>query len=255
LLLTASLLSSSATAEKYTESELQRLEYSVVEVAKVYHASMAYIFSQQPTINSLSAEKDSLFGKRFTEQVKKTYTNIYNSPFPDKDNNYIRQLLNLMILVMEDNRTLLLDKDIKFKGFIPAIFGFQLSEKYRKRGYGILIKFTNVPERIRNSLSSPDMWEQESLEKLKLRQSPYVLDTKTNYKGSPAVRYMLPVELTPMCLNCHGTPKDNPANSNIDKDKWKLKDKTGFLMEGWKLGELGGGISVTIYMQQRKKYD
>ena len=221
----------------------------VKAISQIYHASMAYIFSQQPLINAKSDKKDALFGRQFIEQVKLTYRDKYNAPFPNEQNEYIKRLVNLMMLVMEDNRTLLLDKEIGFKGFIPAIFAFQLSERFKKRGYGMYIKFTNVPSRIRNMLSSPDQWEQDALEKLAANETRFVFDTHAEFNGKQAVRYMEPVKLTPMCLSCHGVASDNPLNKGRNVSQWQHKDKTGFLMEGWKLGELGGGISVAVYDQ------
>jgi len=228
---------------------------SITEIAKVYHASMAYIFNEQSLINSNTQNKDELFGQSFIGKIQSTYKEMFNQPFPEKSDKQISNLLTLMMLVMEDNRTLLLDNDIGFKGFIPAIFAFQLSQKFKERGFGLNIKFTNFEDRVRNKLNSPDYWEESALSVLKERNIEEVFDNDTSFEGRDAIRYMRAVKMTPMCLNCHGVPQDNPVNSEHDKKTWHHKDKTGFLMEGWKLGELGGGISVVLYQRNHDVYE
>ena len=228
---------------------------SVIDVARIYHASMAYIFSQQSLINSNRQSKPSLFGTPFIDQVKKSYQVMFGEAFPDDNDEYVDNLLTLMKLVMEDNRTLILDPDIGFKGFIPAIFAFQLSEKFKARGYGLNIKFTNVVGRIRNKLSSPDEWEQKALAAIANGNVSEVINNNIEYNGGVATRYMRKVDMVPMCLNCHGIPEDNPANKNKEKNNWIFEDKTGFSMEGWKMGELGGGISVVLYERKRSIYE
>ncbi len=228
---------------------------SITEIAKVYHASMVYIFNIQSLINNKSINKEGLFGQSFIGNIQSTYKEMFNQPFPKKTDKHISNLLTLMMLVMEDNRTLLLDSYIEFKGFIPAIFAFQLSQKFKERGFGLNIKFTNFEDRVRNKLNSPDYWEQSALAMLKEENIEDVYDKETYFEGKAALRYMRAVEITPMCLNCHGVPQDNPANADRDKKQWHHKDKTGFLMEGWKLGELGGGISVVLYQRKHNVYE
>jgi len=228
---------------------------SITEIAKVYHASMVYIFNIQSLINSKTLDKDGLFGKSFIEEIQNTYKEMFNQSFPNRTDKHISNLLTLMMLVMEDNRTLLLDNHIGFKGFIPAIFAFQLSQKFKERGFGLNIKFTNFEGRVRNKLNSPDYWEQNALAILKEKNIEEVYDKETSFEGKAALRYMRAVEITPMCLNCHGVPQDNPANIGRDEKQWHHKDKTGFLMEGWKLGELGGGISVVLYQRKHNVYE
>ena len=230
-------------------------EKSIIDIAKIYHASLTYIFKQQLLINSDSQNKEALFGQPFINNIKTTYQDMYSIPFPKVTNEYIDSLLTLMILVMEDNRTLLLDTDIGFKGFIPTIFAFQLSQKFKQRGYGINIKFTNFEERIRNKLNSPDYWEQTALARLKEEGVEEVLDNKVYFKGNLAFRYMKVIKVTSMCLSCHGTPQDNPFNRGKNKNQWSLKDNTGFRMEGWKLGEIGGAISVVLYLNNQDIYE
>lgn len=226
----------------------------ITEVAKIYQASLEYIFNQQSLINSTELRKEKLFGQSFIKDIKKQYNDTFNQPFPNSSEKHVDHLLTLMMLVMEDNRTLLLDNDISVKGFIPAIFAFQLSQKFNKRGVGLNIKFTNLGDRVRNKLNSPDEWEQLALSVLKDGKIKDVFDADTSFKGKTALRYMRAVKMTPMCLDCHGIPQDKPQNFGLIKEHWSYKDKTGFLMEGWTLDELGGGISVVLYQRDRNVY-
>ena len=238
LFLTASISSAESISKKQ----------QIQEIAKIYSASMLYIFKKQTLINQASQQKEILFGKQFITQIKSTYKQKFNTDtFPDENTLAIKTLLEVMIEVMEDNKTLLLDQDIKFKGFIPAIFAFQISEKYSKKGVGVKVKFTNETKRIRNKFNSPDTWEVNAIEKLKQQNLSEYYDEKGIYKGKQAYRYMIPVSLSPMCLTCHGTPENNPENVNIPASKRTMLDKTGFKMENWKITDFGGGISVTIY--------
>jgi len=229
-------------------------EKNITEIAKVYQASLVYIFDKQLLINNQKKNKNVLFGQPFINNVKRTYKGMFNQPFPQSTNRHVGNLLTLMMLVMEDNRTLLLDDGISFKGFIPAIFAFQLSQKFKERGVGLNIKFTNFEERVRNKLNSPDHWEEGALAKLKDGRVDEVFDEGVSFKGQDAYRYMKAVKMSPMCLSCHGIPQDNPANKGVRKEQWHLKDKTGFFMEGWILDELGGGISVVLYKGKHNVY-
>ncbi len=235
-------------ATSISEAESISKKGKIQEIAKIYSASMQYIFKNQTLINQKNPHKEALFGSNFIKHVKSTYQQNFNTnSFPDEKSLAIKVLLEVMIEVMEDNRTLILDEDINFKGFIPAIFAFQISERYSKKGIGIKVKFTNEADRVRNTFNNPDPWESKAIQKLKQHKLSEYYDENGLYKGVKSSRYMIPVTMSAMCLTCHGTPKDNPANFNSPSNEWTTFDKTGFPMENWKITDFGGGISVTIY--------
>jgi len=220
----------------------------IEEIAHIYSASMQYIFKQQTLINSQIQQKPNLFGQLFINNVKSTYLKKYNNKhFPGEHNLATKTLLEVMIEVMEDNKTLLLDQDITFKGFIPAIFAFQISERYSQKGIGIKIKFTNELSRVRNKFNIPDLWEMDAIKQLQQHKLTEIYDEKASFRGVASLRYITPVPMSNMCLTCHGSPKDNPANVNKAKREWTNYDKTGFKMESWKITDFGGAISVTVY--------
>lgn len=225
----------------------------VSETAKIYQASMSYIFKQQPLINQKGGDKAVLFGQQFINQVKKTYQAKFKQPMPAQNSRLYTLLLRAMVEVMEDNRTLINDKDIGFKGLIPATFAFQLSQAMENEGLGVKIKFTNVAHQVRNQMNQPDVWESGVMKKFqgvcnKNCLADYFEEVFIS-KDTPAYRYFVPVKLQRFCLNCHGEPQDNPLNIDKDRQQWTSVDITGFAMENWQDDDFAGGISVTIYKQ------
>jgi len=218
----------------------------ISQVAKTYQASMAFIFQNQPLINQQGVDKSQLFGQAFILNVKKTYQTKFNQEFPNQNSPVIKSLIQVMIEVMESNRTLLYDDDIAFKGFIPAIFAFQLSEKLSKKNIGVKIKFTSKPGQIRNQLNQPDFWEVDAMNKVQKLNLVSYFDDQARYLNQPAQRYFLPVKMQPFCLSCHGVPANNPLNTGKPQTQWSNIDRTGFPMENWTLNDFGGGISITI---------
>jgi hypothetical protein len=219
----------------------------IAQVAKTYQASMAYIFQNQPLINQQGADKSQLFGQAFILNVKNTYETKFNQAFPNQNSPIIKSLIQVMIEVMESNRTLLYDDDIAFKGFIPAIFAFQLSEKLSKKNLGVKIKFTSKPGQIRNQLNQPDFWEIDAMNKVQKLNLESYFDDQASYLSKPAQRYFLPVKMQPFCLSCHGVSANNPLNTGKPEAQWSNIDRTGFPMENWTLKDFGGGISITFF--------
>ena len=222
-------------------------EELIGDVSRIYRAAMYHIFYSQPLINQKGGDKSQLFGKEFIDGFKTVYAHKFNQPFPSKNSRLQNILLRSMIAVMEDNRTLIMDKDIGFKGLIPANYAFQLSDMLAKRGSGVKIKFTNITDNIRNLKNVPDPWEITVMEKFKSSTLNKYFDQSSNVEGFPVYRYFVPLELNQFCLDCHGTPKDNPLNQGKKTSQWSNIDMTGFTMENWHLGDFAGGLSVTIY--------
>lgn len=219
-----------------------QLENEAIQIANVYATSLDYIFSQQPLINSQNSYKDKLFGTDFINHVAEIYKSKFDQPLPPPNSDNIKLLYQTMIEVMEDNRTLLLDPDIRYKGFIPVIYAFQLSQKFVQKGAGIKLKFTNKADRVRNMFNAPSPWEQSAIAKVESGDNNSVLETSV----SGQVNYLVRVEMAPFCLNCHGKPQDNPLNKDKEPRNWTDKDITGYKMENWNMQELGGAISVII---------
>lgn len=218
-------------------------------ITKMYLSSMAYIFKKQSLINGHEKDKSILFGQKFMSNVAKIYEKKFKTSFPNNDIYFLKVLKRVMIEVMEDNRTLIYDYDLDFKGFIPAIFAFQISDKFSSRGLGVKVKFTSRPKDIRNKMNAPDTWERKVIDNYigkKYKSYKNYYDENSKYLDKAAYRLFTPVIMKPFCLNCHGVMEDNPLNIDKPKEQWTDIDVTGFKMENWTLDDFGGGVSVIL---------
>lgn len=129
----------------------------------------------------------------------------------------------------------------EFKGFVPAIVGTQVSKDFSTLG-GISIKQTSL--KARNSFNTPDEWERMVLKKFENPSYP---------KGKPFVemvtviektvyRYMKPMYITPVCLQCHGEKENISKDIRAFLDARYPKD----VATGYKEGDIRGGISIKI---------
>lgn len=215
------------------------------EVTKMYMSSMIYIFRNQPLINGKSSDKSELQGEKFINNIEAVYKAKYQEPLPAVDHYIKRILFEAMVEVMADNKPLLHDNDIDFKGIIPATFAFQLSAKLATKGIGLKIKFTRTKDSIRNVLNTPDEWESSVMQKIMLEPKIYY-DNNAFINDKPAFRQFTPLPMAGFCLACHGTPSSNPLNTGKKVENWTDIDMTGFKMEGWTINDFGGGVSISI---------
>jgi hypothetical protein len=215
------------------------------DITKMYMSSMVYIFQNQPLINQPEGDKTKLFGKPFIDNLKQIYHAKYNEAFPTVDHFAKKMLLQAMVEVMDDNKELLYDPDIGFKGVIPATFASQLSARLAAKGVGLKIKFTRTEGSIRNILNLPDPWESSMMHKI-IKNPKIYYDENALLNGKPAIRQFTPLPMAPYCLSCHGTPDKNILNIGKVKSQWSNIDITGFEMENWTIDDFGGGISISI---------
>jgi len=215
------------------------------DITKMYMSSMVYVFKSQPLINEKNIDKTELLGQRFIENIKQIYRLKYNEDFPKEDHFAKTMLLQTMVEVMDDNKELLYDDEIGFKGIIPATFAFQLSAKLSTKGVGLKIKFTRTEGQIRNKLNRPDSWENSVMEKIQNNPEIYY-DEKALLNGKPAIRQFTPLPMAHYCLACHGFPENNLLNVGKKKSEWTNIDITGFEMENWTIDDFGGGVSISI---------
>ena len=229
----------------YTHANEASMKKLIGEITKMYMSSMVYIFQHQPLINGKTLDKSELQGDKFINNIKHIYRAKYNEEFPLSDHFAKQILLQAMIEVMDDNKPLLYDNEIDFKGIIPATFAFQLSAKLATKGVGLKIKFTRTKDSIRNVLNIPDAWESVVMQKV-IRRPQIYYDNNAVINGKPAIRQFTPLPMAPYCLACHGAPKDNPLNHNKKPADWTNIDMTGFKMENWTMDDFGGGVSISI---------
>jgi len=226
-------------------AENTKVKNIINDITQMYMSSMTYIFKNQPLINQRSGDKSALLGERFIDNIKKTYQIKYGEEFPQVDHFAKEMLLQAMIEVMDDNKELLYDNEISFKGIIPATFAFQLSAKLATKGIGLKIKFTRTEDGIRNKLNRPDSWESSVMKKI-IKTPKIYYDENALLHGKPAIRQFTPLPMAHFCLGCHGKPENNILNSGKEKSQWTNIDITGFEMENWTIDDFGGGVSISI---------
>ena len=128
--------------------------------------------------------------------------------------------------------------DVGFKGFVPAVFGRMVNERFKEKvGDEAQIKVTAPVELVRNRGARPDAWESEHIEAELLDPAwpqGQVFTAMTEQNGREAFRILVPEYYSAGCLSCHGEPKGEI-------------DITGYPMEGGQLDDLGGVISITLF--------
>lgn len=113
------------------------------------------------------------------------------------------------------------------------------------KGIGLKIKFTRHADSVRNKANIPDQWEVAIIKKVQQQPRIYY-EANATLNGNPAYRQFTPLPIKPYCLNCHGSIADNPLNKDKSEHQWTDIDMTGFKMENWKLGDFGGGVSISL---------
>lgn len=95
----------------------------------------------------------------------------------------------------------------------------------------------------RNKSDSPDQFETDALNTFLSDRSIQEYYSFSTFDGQEVFRYSAPMKIQENCLSCHGEPAGEI-------------DITGYKKEGWKIGDVGGAISVIIpldiYMQNEK---
>jgi len=231
-----------STTTSANDEEVKQL---VEEVSKMYISSMAFLFKNQWLINQKGGDKSELFSDKFVNNIRREYEEKYQEDFPKANHHVKKILLQTMVEVMEDNRPILTDADIAFKGIIPATFASQLGRKLSIKGIGLKIKFTRMIEGIRNKANIPDAWESAIIKDV-IKDPKIYYDANANVAGKAVYRQFTPLPMKPYCLKCHGTIADNPLNKGKDRSQWTDIDMTGFKMENWKITDFGGGVSILM---------
>ena len=155
-----------------------------------------------------------------------------------REGRLLRAEMSAIKEVIDESQSLINEKGLGFKGFIPAVFGRLITERLREKAEAELsIKVTAPPELVRNRKSRPDDWEREIIESKFLSPTwPHgqVYSQHVRERNTDAFRVMVPEYYSASCLSCHGGTKG-------------AIDITGYPKEGAKEGDLGGIISITLF--------
>jgi len=216
-------------------------------LAAMLRASMAVISSKQGEINDPAVGNKGLDGKSVLVESVKLYRQQTGHD-PDaidaesRHGRLLRALMDSIVEVMNKNQSMLNEKGIAFKGFIPPVFVRLVDEEFGIRARGEAeIKNTAPPGLVRNRQARPDSWEVDVMASQFLstdwpKGKPFSATVQD--KERSAFRMMVPGYYTQPCLACHGEPKGQ-------------LDVTGYPKEGGKLGDLGAAISITLFLQTR----
>ncbi len=146
----------------------------------------------------------------------------------------LRALVEVSKQVVAESQDELNRQGVGFKGFIPAVFGSRVAGRFAERT-GVRLKQTSLLPR--NPANAPDAFERAALEQFADPSHPRERVISEVAAGDKALRLLFPLYATRGCLACHGEPKG-------------AKDKIGYPMEGLRLGQNAGAISVTLPIRQ-----
>lgn len=212
-------------------------------LTEMLRAARAVVSRNQELINDPTVWEKGLTGKKVLAEANAIFTrNTQIDPAalaPDsRHGRLLRAQQDAIVEVIDAHQTLINQKGVGFKGFIPSTFGRLLSEAFAKRAANdAVLKVTAPDPLIRNRKSRPDEWEAKVIrEKLMASSWPkgQMVSEVATSGGKPASRYASPEYYGASCLSCHGGPKGQI-------------DVTGYPKEGAEQGDLGGVISVTLF--------
>jgi hypothetical protein len=223
----------------------QEFDHSIaLQLAGVLRSARAVISNQQDKINEPSSNKSSLTADKIIEAVKADYAKTIGQPIPTLDpssleGGLLQAELQAIREVIDQAQPMLNDPNRGFKGFIPAGFARQVVESFNSKvGNLAYLRLTAPSEVIRNPSNRPDTWEdrmiKSKLQSIGWEMGRFVAD-EADLGGRRAYRLLIPEYYDTSCLACHGEPKGEMDITNGRK-------------EGGKLGDLGGAVSVGIYL-------
>ena len=217
-------------------------ERIALSLATMLRSARTVVSERQDLINDPDRGDKGLTGEAVVEATVQNYQKATGrDPRAVDPDSLEGRLLNAQLQAVEDvladNQDLINRKGVGFKGFVPAVFGRLVNERFIEQvGDEAQIKVTAPIDLIRNRKARPDDWERERIEQ-DLNAPDWehgrIVSAETEVDGQPAYRILVPEYYTQGCLSCHGEPAGE-------------LDVTGYAKEGRKLGDLGGAISITL---------
>ncbi len=212
-------------------------------LAELLRDGRTVVSNNQTLINDPSIGDKHLDGNRFVEEATQLYVDHTGekpgSPdLSDRDRRLLQAQIDAMREVVDEHQDDINRSGVGFKGFVPALFGRLMNEKFGNMvGEEATVRVTAPQELVRNRKALPDAWETKVIDTVfsdpnRAKKKAYT--EQTTVDGRPAFRMLVPEYYTASCLSCHGAPKG-------------AMDITGYPKEGGKLGELGGAISIVLF--------
>lgn len=212
-------------------------------LAALLRAGRGVVSKHQDLINDPAIGDKGIDGAGVVEDAVAAYTEAVGAPplsddLPERERRLMQALMDSMSEVVDEHEAQIDTPGLGFKGFIPAIFGRLVGERFAEKvGTEAHIKVTAPVNLVRNRKARPDDWERQVIEKRFLqpdweRGTPFTEISEIG--GRSAFRMLMPEYYSASCLTCHGQPAGEV-------------DVTGYPKEGGSEGELGGAISITIF--------
>jgi hypothetical protein len=215
-------------------------------LAVLLDSGRVVIGKAQPAINNPRLEDKGFSSAVFEGQIRKEFLartghdlrNLAPAQMPERAKSLLVRLAFFMQKAVQEAQSLINQKGIGFKGFIPATFATRVAEKFSK-DTGLTLRQIGPPTvEPRNSNNKPDEQEKRALlvmQKSHPRVGDHIVEQQS---GNRSVGVLLPLFYTKQCLGCHGTPKGTV-------------DISGYEREGFKEGDIGGAISVMLPVDNR----
>jgi Protein of unknown function (DUF3365) len=233
-------LHQSATGQSLAATEDQEI---ALNLADLLRSARAVISAKQDLINEPSGGDKGLTGDVVLDETIALFQQDTNlDPRAVDPSSRLGRLFQAQMAaikeVVDEQQGTINRSDVGFKGFVPAVFGRLVNERFKQKvGDEAQIKVTAPPELVRNRGARPDAWETTHIQEDLLAPTwprGQVFSAMTEQDGREAFRILVPEYYSAGCLTCHGEPKGEI-------------DVTGYPMEGGQLNDLGGVISITLF--------
>lgn len=225
------------------QSGVDRDMETALKLASLLRSARTVIASNQDLINDPVGGDKGLSGDRVLTIATEAFIEANGSePLYDGQDEREARLISAQMTaireVMAANQATINQEGVGFKGFVPAVFGRLVNERFAELvGDEAVIKVTAPPELIRNRKARPDEWE-TGIIRGNFASADWpngqVFAAEAEHEARPAFRVLVPEYYGEGCLACHGEPKGEI-------------DVTGYPKEGGKLGDLGGVISISLF--------
>lgn len=212
-------------------------------LASLLRAGRSVISGHQSLINDAAIGEKGLSGDRVVDEAatlfeERTGAAVLPDELSERASRLTAAQMEAMREVVDEHQAQIDAEGIGFKGFIPAVFGRLVNERFaQKVGTEALVKVTAPPELVRNRKARPDAWESAVIaDRFKDAAWPkgQAYTEATEVGGRPAFRMLIPEYYASSCLACHGQPAGE-------------LDITGYPKEGGREGDLAGAISITLF--------
>jgi hypothetical protein len=229
-----------ATSAGFAATDDEQIAFNLADLLR---SARAVIGAHQDLINEPSSGDKGLTGEVvLDESIERFQQHTDLDPREVDPNTRMGQLLQAQMAaikeVVDEQQGTINRPGLGFKGFVPAVFARLVNERFKEKvGDQAQIKVTAPAVLVRNRGARPDAWETEHIEAQLLDPAwpkGQVFSAVTQQNGREAFRLLVPEYYTAGCLSCHGEPKGE-------------MDITGYPMEGGKLDDLGGVISITLF--------